>query len=112
MNQPESQSEFCQHGVYHGWMSGCRECQPKNAPNEAPDETDAVKPEQYSNPQHIRFVKDMLKAGLKPYHYRGRFYWQGPAVNVDDLQDAMSETRVKVQWDNMGQGFVVYPVAS
>jgi hypothetical protein len=56
-----------------------------------------------------KFVKDMKKAGLKPYHYQGRFFWQGPAVNVDSLQDALSNTKVKCQYDSMGLGFVVYP---
>jgi hypothetical protein len=57
-----------------------------------------------------RFVKDMEKAGLTPYHYNGRFFYSGPAVNVDSLQDALSHTKVKCQWDDMGKGFVVYPV--
>ena len=52
----------------------------------------------------------MKNAGLEPYHYHGRFWWEGPAVNVDNLQEALSETRVKCQWDNMGLGYVVYPV--
>lgn len=70
---------------------------------------DPVSAEQYSQPAYIRFVADMKRAGLTPYHYHGRFFYEGPAVDVDDLQDALSETRVKCQWDNMGLGFVVYP---
>ena len=42
---------------------------------------------------------------------RGRFFWTGPAVVVDDLQDALSATRVSCQWDSMGRGWVVYPRA-
>lgn len=69
-----------------------------------------VKPEQYSTPDHIRFVADMKRAGLKPYHYRGRDSWEGPAVNVGDIADAMSVTRVKCQFDQMGKdSLVVYP---
>ncbi len=63
----------------------------------------------YTDPKYQRFVKDMQEAGLAPYHYKGRFFWEGPAVNVDDLQDALSQTKVKCQYDQMGLGFVVYP---
>jgi hypothetical protein len=66
----------------------------------------------YTNPDCVRFVADMEQAGLTVEHYFGRFFWQGPAVRVDDLQDAMSETRVKVQYDNMGRGYIVYPKSS
>ena len=58
-----------------------------------------------------RFMGDMKRAGLKSKmrYYEGRNFWTGPAVVVDDLQDALSHTKVKCQWDNMGRGFVVYP---
>ena len=59
-----------------------------------------------------QFVKDMIEAGLEPYHYHGRYFWQGPAVNVDNLQEALSNTKVSCQWDNMGLGFVAYPKIS
>ena len=67
------------------------------------------KPRAYENERYNRFVRDMLEANLEPYHYRGRFFYEGPAVNVDDTQDAIRATKVKVQTDNMGLGFVVYP---
>lgn len=63
----------------------------------------------YDNPQCNQFVEDMIKAGLKPEHYHGRFFWEGPSVIVDDIQDALSATKVKCQLDNMGKGYVVYP---
>ena len=66
----------------------------------------------YTNPDCIKFVKQMKKAGLKPYHYHGRNFYHGPAVNVNSLQEALSETRVKCQYDQMGRGYVVYPIAS
>ena len=66
----------------------------------------------YTVPDAVQFVKDMQNAGLEVEHYRGRFYWEGPAVRVDDLQDAMSETKVRLQWDSMGRGYIVYPRAS
>ena len=56
-----------------------------------------------------RFMRNMKKAGLKIEDYRGRFFWTGPAVRVNDLQDALSATKVKCQWDNMGLGYIVYP---
>jgi hypothetical protein len=59
-----------------------------------------------------KFVQQMLKAGLWPFEYHGRFYWHGPAVTVDDIQDAMSVTKVRMQWDNLGRGWVVYPKQS
>lgn len=65
--------------------------------------------QEYSNKTFKKFVKDMQKAKLKPYHYIGRFFYSGPAVNVKDIQDAVSNTKVKCQWDNMGLDWVVYP---
>ena len=56
-----------------------------------------------------RFCRDMEDAGLEVEHYHGRFYWEGPAVRVDDLQEALSETKVPCQWDDMGLGYIVYP---
>lgn len=58
-----------------------------------------------------KFMKDMRRAGLKIRYYQGRFNWSGPAVVVPDIQDALSNTRVKCQWDNMALEYVVYPKA-
>ena len=63
----------------------------------------------YEKKHYNKFIKDMKKVGLKPYHYRGRFFWEGPAVNVDNIQDALSNTKVPCQHDGMGLGYVVYP---
>jgi hypothetical protein len=60
---------------------------------------------------HKQFVSDMEDAGLAPYDYHGRFFWHGPAVDVDDLQEALGATKVRCQWDSMGMGYVVYPNA-
>ena len=65
----------------------------------------------YRHSDHVQFVHDMNESGLDVTHYRGRFYWVGPAVVVDDLQDALGATKVRCQWDQMGQGWVVYPRA-
>jgi len=63
----------------------------------------------YDKRNYKKFVKDMTSAGLTVHHYRGRFYWEGPSVHVDSLQEALSETKVPCQWDNLGPGYVVYP---
>jgi hypothetical protein len=63
----------------------------------------------YTDSDHQRFVEDMEEAGLEVQHYRGRFFWEGPAVVVSDLQDALGATEVRCQWDNMGLDWVVYP---
>jgi hypothetical protein len=75
------------------------------------DEEDEREPlPTYTKRDAIQFVEDMENAGLEVEHYHGRFYWRGPAVRVDNLQDAMSETKVRVQYDSMGMGYIVYPV--
>lgn len=57
-----------------------------------------------------RFIKRCKKAGLHVRYYRGRFFWEGPAVECNDLQDVLSVVgKVKCQWDSMGKGYVVYP---
>lgn len=66
----------------------------------------------YTSPNCIKFVEDMEAAGFEVYHYKGRFFWEGPAVNVKNLQDAISNTEVRCQWDDMGLGLVVYPKSS
>lgn len=58
------------------------------------------------------FTADMDAAGLAIEHYHGRAMWHGPAVRADDLQDALSETHVRCQWDSMGMGYIVYPLHS
>jgi hypothetical protein len=61
-----------------------------------------------------RFRRDMQKAGYHIKEYRGRFFYEGPAVYTDErngptLQEVMSATRVPVQRDNLGLNWVVYP---
>jgi hypothetical protein len=58
---------------------------------------------------HQKFIRNMKRAGLKPYYYSGRYYYKGPAVNVSNIQDALSNTKVPCRWDNMGLDYVVYP---
>ena len=70
-----------------------------------------VTPGDYENPNYKQFVIDMLKAGREPYHYHGRNFYRGPAVNVrvHEFEDVARETRVRLQTDSMGLGMVVYP---
>jgi hypothetical protein len=49
------------------------------------------------------------KANLKVIDYCGRNFYQGPAVSCNDIQDVLSVTKVKCNWDNLGKGFIVYP---
>lgn len=48
-------------------------------------------------------------------HYRGRFYYEGPAFFIDDgddLQTVIRATTVRLQWDSLGRsGNVVYPAS-
>jgi hypothetical protein len=52
-----------------------------------------------------------MRHQLPVKHYDGRFYWSGPSVIVDDLQDVLGATKVKCVWDELGSHFVVYPRA-
>ncbi len=75
------------------------------------DQIDAPELPDYTNPDYVKFVEDMDAAGRAVYHYRGRFWYEGPAVDVDSydkVQDVIRDTKVRVQTDNMGLGFVVY----
>lgn len=60
----------------------------------------------------VMFMDDMLKVGLRTMHYEGRYWWKGPAVAVASVEDALSHTRVPCQWDQLGEGWVVYPKES
>ena len=63
--------------------------------------------------RYEKFKDDMDEAGFDVYMYKGRYFYDGPAVNTDEdgptLQDIIRATTVEVQWDNMGKDFVVYP---
>ena len=68
----------------------------------------------YTNKRHIDFVKKMKKAGRgdKLMHYRGRFYYEGPAVTcekyeVEDVKKAAGNMRLLQ--DSLGLGSIVYP---
>lgn len=58
-----------------------------------------------------KFTQDMKKAGYTVESYQGRYFYDGPAVicERDEFQDVLRATTVKVIWDSMGLGFVIYP---
>lgn len=66
---------------------------------------------QWDHPDHSRFARDMKDAGLEVRPYRGRFFWEGPAVYVSDVRRALDATSVPCQYDHMGLDWVVYPRA-
>jgi len=68
----------------------------------------------YDNTIYQQFVEDMEEAGIEWEHYRGRFYYEGPAARTNEngfptQQDVIRATKVNVQWDNMGFNWIVYP---
>ena len=61
------------------------------------------------NKTHKQFVVDMYRANLDIKNYEGRWFYKGPAVEVDSISEAMSKTSVPCNYDSMGTGFIVYP---
>ena len=61
------------------------------------------------NDRFKQFCDEVEEAGLEWRHYQGRFFYAGPAVVVDNLQDGIRATTVPVQWDDFGKGHIVYP---
>jgi len=57
-----------------------------------------------------KFLEDATAQGHEVEPYAGRFFWKGPAVTVDGL--GTFRTTVPTQSDQMGLGWVVYPVTS
>lgn len=65
--------------------------------------------------KYEQFIEDMKRAGIECKDYDGRFFYHGPSVRTNEKgfptrQDVIRATKVKVQWDNMGTDFVIYPV--
>jgi hypothetical protein len=65
----------------------------------------------YTHPDHKQFCLDMAANQIPVAHYEGRFFWSGPSARVTDIQDVLSNTKVKCLWDAMGKGWIVYPKA-
>lgn len=68
----------------------------------------------YDNPVCTAFVAEVESKGFEVEHYRGRFFWEGPAVRCDisDYPRLVRATSMTLQHDSMGLGMIVYPVAS
>ena len=64
--------------------------------------------------KYEQFIEDMEEAGIEYEEYNGRFFYHGPAVRTNEngfptLQDVIKTTEVRLQWDNLGSDFIVYP---
>lgn len=63
--------------------------------------------------RHAKFTDDMDNGGYGVEDYRGRNFYEGPAVRIDDaseLQDVIRATDVQLQWDQLGRdSLIIYP---
>lgn len=59
--------------------------------------------------RYEQFKSDCEAAGLEVTAYRGRNFYDGPAVSCKDIQTVIRATLVDCQWDNLGLGWIVYP---
>ena len=68
----------------------------------------------YDNDTCNKFAEECKAAGFEVEHYRGRFYWEGPAVRCEnvDYQTVCRATSMPLQSDSMGLGIIMYPVRS
>lgn len=78
-------------------------------------EIDALKTEFAGNKRYLRFIDDMVAAGIhvRDYSGRGMFGKSCPAACTSQmrdvsLQDIMGATKVKLTTDSMGLGVVCY----
>lgn len=77
------------------------------APTSEPPESLGTKEEQY-----LTFTTDCENEGYKVREYRGRNFYVGPAVEVDTWDDVFKVgrcTKLEIQSDNLGKGYIVYP---
>jgi hypothetical protein len=70
----------------------------------------------YEKEHHKQFVQDMIDSGYGEYlrHYQGRSFYEGPAVTTSrkddvDQQDIIRSTELKLQIDNIGLDYILYP---
>lgn len=68
-----------------------------------------VETSEYTRLSHAVFASEAANAGLDVYRYRGRFSYNGPAVNADSVQEVTRHVSGPCQSDSMGRGVVVYP---
>lgn len=80
--------------------------------NRAQEIADKLFSGKYANKIHEQFRKEVEAAGFEVRHYKGRFFYDGPAVAVDNddqYHDLVRATNVRLQCDNLGMGKIVYP---
>jgi hypothetical protein len=63
--------------------------------------------------RYAKFTADMEESNYSVEDYRGRNYYHGPAVRIDDgdeLQDVIRATDVRVRWEALGRdGLIIFP---
>jgi len=59
--------------------------------------------------RYEQFKRECAAAGLEVTDYRGRNFYDGPAVRCDNIQEVLRHVTVECQYDNMGLGWIVYP---
>lgn len=61
--------------------------------------------------RHVKFADDLERMGYEVVEYHGRYGYAGPAVKVQshEFQDVLRATAVRVVWDDLGKGMVIYP---
>lgn len=80
------------------------------------DEGNESKEDNREDDKYEQFIKDMERVGIEyDGEYKGRFFYHGPAVRTNEegfptLQDIIRATKVRLQWDQLGFDFVVYPI--
>lgn len=63
----------------------------------------------YTHPDAVLFCLWVLDMGEEVNFYRGRYFYEGPSVNLSSIGDVV-DCPVKWQHDQMGKGYVIYPV--
>jgi hypothetical protein len=77
------------------------------------DDDEIVRAEHYpDNEDHQKFCNDVRAASYEPLHYNGRWFWSGPAVIADTVEEVTAVTDVDCIYDNMGLGYVIHPSSS
>ena len=69
----------------------------------------ATKSQMQAQQRYKTFREECEAAGLEVQDYRGRNFYDGPAVSCGDRQTVIRATTVDCQWDNLGKGWIVYP---
>jgi len=96
----------------------CRACngplepEQENEPLCKTCEAEGLKP--YATEAYRKFVELLHREGFDVWHYRGRFFYNGPAVTVtweqmEHLKALLVGHGLRLQHDNLGLDWVLYP---